>query len=240
MKLPKIDDIILEEDENLIILNKPPLITSEKENEPGAYSLADIVKRYSSRAMLCHRLDKETSGIIIAAKNQEAYRSISMQFEHRKVEKIYHALIENRQELTNVESFEVSFPIEKKGNKAIINYAAKEALTDVKVLEVFKNYSWLEVSPKTGRFHQIRVHLAAVGSPLVGDALYGGKPLYLSQLKRNFKLGKEGQELPLMSRAALHAFSLRFEDPATGKERIITAPYPKDFKVTLKVLKDYN
>ena len=91
MKFPDIKDIILFEDERLIIVNKPPNIVSDQENAEGKYSLKDLLHKYNENAMLCHRLDKETSGVIIAAKDAETYRMISIKFEKREISKEYHA-----------------------------------------------------------------------------------------------------------------------------------------------------
>lgn len=93
MKFPKFEDLILFEDKNLIVVNKPAFMSSLDDREGGAVNLLRLAKQYSDDAQVCHRLDRETSGAIIIAKNPETYRFISMQFEHRKVDKLYHALI---------------------------------------------------------------------------------------------------------------------------------------------------
>src|SRR5665213_2682643 len=94
MKFPKIEDLILFEDEKILVLNKPPLLTSEKENSVDKLSLADIITKYCAAVMLCHRLDKDTSGAIMADKNEAVYRDISIMFQNRLIHKEYHALVE--------------------------------------------------------------------------------------------------------------------------------------------------
>jgi 23S rRNA pseudouridine955/2504/2580 synthase len=238
MKIPRIEDLILFEDENIIVLNKPVHITSEKDNAEGGISLADIANRYHPGIMLCHRLDKETSGAIIAAKNEDIYRDFSIMFQERKIHKEYHALVEG---IKKFEHHLIDFPLTKKGTfKAVVDKRdGKRAETIVDSIEFFRHYTLVKAEPISGRFHQIRVHLASVGCPLVGDSLYGGKPFLLSQVKRNYKENRGEEETPLMGRAALHAYALRFEYPE-GKQFEVIAPYPKDFETTLKMLRKFD
>ena len=238
MKFPDIKDIILFEDERLIIVNKPPNIVSDQENAEGKYSLKDLLHKYNENAMLCHRLDKETSGVIIAAKDAETYRMISIKFEKREISKEYHALVRGAH---SWHENPIELPIRKQGSaRAVVDKTeGKRALTIVITFESFKDFTLVSANPISGRFHQIRVHLASVGCPLVGDALYGGKPFFLSEIKRKFRTSKNTEELPMLDRAALHARKLKFEYPE-GTPFEVEAPYPKDFEVTLKMLRKFN
>ena len=238
MKLPRIEEIILFEDENIIILNKPANIVSDQENAEGKSSLKDLVKKYCPTAMICHRLDKETTGAIIAAKNEETYRLISMKFDKKEIIKEYHALVRGAH---SWQDLPIDLPIRKQGNfKAVIDKNdGKRAQTVISSIEIFKDYTLVSALPVSGRFHQVRIHLASVGFPLVGDVLYGGKPFYLSEIKRKFRTSKHEEELPMMDRAALHARKLSFEYPE-GTPFEIEAPYPKDFEITLKMLRKFN
>jgi len=115
----------------------------------------------------------------------------------------------------------------------------KKSRTQFAVLEKFSGYALLRCEPLTSRTHQIRAHLRHAGLPIVGDGLYGGKKLWLSHLKREYRLRPGREERPLISRAALHAEELTLPHPVTGKTTIITAPWPKDLKVAVKYLRQF-
>ncbi|HEY0899524.1 MAG TPA: pseudouridine synthase [Sphingobacteriaceae bacterium] len=238
MKFPKFQDIILFENDDLIVVNKPPFLTSLDEREGGEINLLRLAKQYSADAQICHRLDKETSGALIIAKNPEAYRHVSMQFERRKVNKVYHAVIDG----THVfEDLKVDLPILNLGNKnvTISRSEGKLAETWFKSLQYFKHYTLVECRPVTGRMHQIRIHLASQKASIAGDSMYGGKPVFLSNIKRGYRLGKDQEEQPIMKRFALHAKEITFK---INEEETVTisAPYPKDFATLLKQLEQFD
>jgi 23S rRNA pseudouridine955/2504/2580 synthase len=240
MKIPKFADLIIYEDDNLFVVNKPPFISSLDERGEGSseISMLRLAKSYWEDAQICHRLDKETSGALIISKNPEAYRLVSMQFEHRQVKKIYHAVIEG----THVfDDLLVDLPILNtgKGTVSISRQDGKRAETWFQSLKYFKHYTLVECRPVTGRMHQIRIHLATQKASIAGDEMYKGKPVFLSQLKHKYHLGKDQEELPIMKRFALHAHELTFKVDAE-KEVIITAPYPKDFETLLKLLDKFD
>lgn len=235
MKHSKIsfENIILFEDQDYVLVNKPSyLSTLEDRNEK--VNLLRLAKAYTSDAQVCHRLDKDTSGVLAIAKNPDAYRHLSMQFERRQVVKLYHAVADG------VHQFQetlVDQPILKQddGIAKISKREGKSAQTYFTSIRAYRQHTLIACKPITGRMHQIRLHLAVLGAPIIGDEMYGGKLLFLSQLKRNFNLKKDTEEQPLMKRMALHAFSLQFTDL---KENIqtIEAPYPKDMEVLIKQL----
>jgi len=238
MKIPQIKDIILYEDDRIIVFNKPAGITSEQDNSHGSISLLDMGKKYCPEAMLCHRLDKDTSGVILAAKSEEDYRMFSIMFQKREIHKEYHAIIQG---VRKFENFMINLPLTKKGtSRAVIDKrGGKRAETIVDSLEHFKHYTLVRAQPISGRFHQIRAHLTAVGCPLAGDVLYGGKPFFLSQVKRKYNPNTDEEEVPIMGRTALHSYSLKFEYPE-GKEFLVNAPCPKDFGTMLKMLRKFD
>ncbi len=238
MKVPKFADLILFENDDVIVVNKPPFISSLDEREGGEINMLRMAKQYSPDAQICHRLDKETSGALIIAKNPGAYRSISMQFEHRQVKKVYHAVIEG----THVfEQLFIDLPILNvgKGNVTISKQDGKRAETWFQSLKYFKHYTLVECRPVTGRMHQIRIHLATQRASIAGDEMYKGKPVFLSALKRKYHLGKDQEELPIMKRFALHAFEVTF-NLLDGNPITIHAPYPKDFETLLKLLEKFD
>jgi 23S rRNA pseudouridine955/2504/2580 synthase len=238
MKIPKFADLILFENNDLMVVNKPPFISSLDDREGGEINMLRMAKAYSADAQICHRLDKETSGALIIAKNPEAYRSVSMQFEKRQVKKVYHAVIEG----THVfEDLLIDLPILNtgKGNVSINRQEGKRAETWFKSLKFFKHYTLVECRPVTGRMHQIRIHLATQQAAIACDEMYRAKPVFLSQLKRKYHLGKDQEELPVMKRFALHAYEVTFKI-LSGESVTIHAPYPKDFETLLKLLDKFD
>ncbi len=228
----KFKDLILHEDQDYILINKPPFVsTLEDRNE--TQNILALAKEYISDAQVCHRLDKDTSGVLAIAKNPESYRHLSMQFESRTVKKIYHAVVDG---IRNFQNELVDAPILKQNDGTVkISRQGKEAQTSFNTLEVFKQHTLVECSPITGRTHQIRIHLSLLNAPIAGDEMYGGKPFFVSSVKRGFKLEKNTDEQPLIKRMALHAFSLEFIG-LNGDKMLINAPYPRDFKALCKQL----
>jgi 23S rRNA pseudouridine955/2504/2580 synthase len=232
LKPIRFKDLILQEDQDYILINKPPFIsTLEDRNDPQ--NILILAKEYAPDAQVCHRLDKDTSGVLAIARNPAAYRHLSMQFESRSVRKIYHAVVDGTHQFDNVL---VDAPILKQNDGTVkISRLGKEAQTYFTTLHVYKSQTLVECRPITGRMHQIRIHLSRLNTSITGDEIYGGKPFFLSSVKRGFKLEKLTEEQPLIKRMALHAFSVQFID-LQSREIIAAAPYPKDFHVLLKQL----
>jgi 23S rRNA pseudouridine955/2504/2580 synthase len=238
MKLPKFTDLILFENDDIIVVNKPPFISSLDEREGGEINMLRLAKAYSADAQVCHRLDKETSGALIIAKNPEAYRAISIQFEKRKVKKVYHAIIDG---IHVFDKLLIDLPILNagKGNVTISRQDGKRAETWFQSIKYYKHYTLVECRPVTGRMHQIRIHLATQKASIAGDAMYKGEPVFLSKLKRKYQLGKDQEELPIMKRFALHAYEVSFK-LLNDQEITVNAPYPKDFETLLKLLDKFD
>jgi 23S rRNA pseudouridine955/2504/2580 synthase len=233
-------DLILFENEDYIVINKPPHVASINERTADkSVSILKMAKEYSFDAQVAHRLDKETSGALAIAKNPEAYRHLAMQFEHREVTKRYHAVANGVHDFDSISVFLPIAPVKDGTAVRIDRLKGKAAETIFFTLKAFRKHTLIECIPITGRMHQIRVHLQCLKAPIVCDPTYGGKDIYLSELKKDYKLKQETEELPIMHRVALHAFSLSFK-LINGESITVEAPYPKDFGVLVKLLEKNN
>lgn len=227
------------QDDDIIVVSKPSgviVIPDQHINE--SKTLVGILKKQlNQKIWVVHRIDKDTTGVLVFAKNAESHRNISMQFENSQVYKKYIALLSG---VLEENEGTINKPILISGRDVSIDITGKESITKFKVLERFKSYTLVEAIPLTGRRHQIRIHFWSLGHPLAIDAEYGvSDPIMLSGLKRNYKEKKCEAEKPLISRLTLHAQSLTLTLPSSGIEKTFEAPLPKDFELTLKQLKKY-
>lgn len=235
MKGKKQHITIIAETDHWVAINKPPYVPSLPER--GKYTAESVLewsrKRWSD-SILCHRIDRETSGALLIAKDAETYRHVSMQFEKRQIEKIYHAIVDG---VVEFQDFWVDLPIntDNLNNIKIDKQFGKLAQTHFQTLETFRHFTLLECKPKTGRLHQIRVHLSSQNAKIAADELYGSKTPMLSLVKRKIS----GEDRPLIQRFALHARELVFKD-LEEQTISIQAEYPNDFGVFLKLLDKYD
>ena len=229
---------IIAENDHFIVINKPPGLLSIPDREGKEVSLKEILQQKYGQIFTVHRLDRETSGIIVFAKDPETHKFLSQAFEERTVEKYYQGIVNG----TLAEKQKtIEAPIAEntvKRGVMIIHQRGKLAITDYEVLEDFGKFSLLQFRIHTGRTHQIRVHMQYVGHPLVCDELYGdGLPIKLSSFKRNYKLSKSvEEERPILARIGLHAQRLRFTD-MEGNEYDFQAEMPKDMRALLQQLR---
>lgn len=220
---------IIYEDSDIIVVNKPKgmVVHPANGNPDGTLvnAILSICKNSLSgiggelRPGIVHRLDKDTSGLIIVAKNDKAHINMSEQIKERNVKKTYIALVRGN---VPEEEATINMPIgrsTKDRKKMAVTKNGKQAITHFKVLKRYSKYTLLEIKIETGRTHQIRVHMAEIGYPVVGDAVY-------SNGKNEF--GIEGQ--------MLHAYKLEFMHPITNKHMELTAPLPQYFEEILKKL----
>ena len=234
----KFSDWIIYEDETLIALNKPSGLLSIPDREGKDISLKKLLTEKYDRIFTVHRLDKDTSGLIVFAKTEEAHKHLSKQFEERQTEKIYEGFVLGSlaEKKGTIDAPIAEHPA-KKGLMTVYR-KGKESITDYEVLEDLKIFSWVQFQIHTGRTHQIRVHAKHIGHPILCDDLYGdGKPILLSSLKHKFKLSKnEWEEKPILNRLALHALSLILKK--MDEEPIkLEAPLPKDLRALLQQLR---
>ena len=248
--LPQPEDIpldVLYEDESLAIINKPwnMVVHPAKGNWSGTlvnalqYRFRDqlATENGALRAGIVHRLDKDTSGAILVAKDDLTLRECCMQFETRKVFKEYVAIVagELDRDSDYIEGAMKMHPHDRLKMIVSTDDDAKEAVSYYEVLERFRSYTLVKVQPKTGRTHQIRVHLQHVGCPVVADKIYGGRDKFTLR-DLDPKVAAENDEV-LLGRQGLHAFRLRFKHPRKGTWLEAEAPLPADMRRTLEMLR---
>ncbi len=235
MKKLNFADLILFENEDYIVVNKPPFIsTLSDRQEEGRENILALAREYCADPQVGHRLDRETSGALAIAKNPDAYREIAMQFEKRKILKVYHAVVDGLHDFQNVLVDKAILP-QNGGYVKIDNVGGKPSKTYFDTLKPFRRHTLVACKPLTGRMHQIRIHLATLKASIVQDTRYGGMAIYLSSLKKKFNLKQETDEQPLIPRFALHAYELGFT-LMNGEWQSVIAPYPKDIKALLAQL----
>ncbi|MFM2133571.1 MAG: hypothetical protein RL156_852 [Bacteroidota bacterium] len=233
---------ILFEDDDIVIVSKPSGLLSIpdrfKKDEPN---VRRILEEKYGRIFVVHRLDRDTSGVMVFARTAAAHRHLSMQFEHHTIEKKYLAIVAGT---VPKESIDIDIPLmpnPRVPGTMMPSARGKESHTTVRVLERFRVATYVECLLKTGRQHQLRVHCAAIGYPLLIDATYGRAAEFkLSQIKRRYRLQKDTEEQPIMARTTLHAHSLSFIHPSSLQPCTFVSDPPKDFKALLTVLRKYS
>jgi 23S rRNA pseudouridine1911/1915/1917 synthase len=223
---------ILYEDDDILVLDKPAGITVNKsDTTKGDYTVQDWIENnfkfqisnlklnkesdFYGRAGIVHRIDKETSGILLVAKNLKAFENLQSQFKERKVKKTYAALVHGE---VKPDEGEIKVPVGRlPWNRKRFGVLAggKEAVTKYKVIKRMKGYTLLELNPETGRTHQIRVHLKYVNHPIFADYLYAGR-----------KTSRDDRKV--LDRVFLHAQKISFYHPKTGELISFESPLPEE------------
>ena len=237
----KLSDLTVFENEDFIALNKPSGVLSIPDRMQSEPSLKDHLLAAYGNIFTVHRLDRDTSGIIVFAKNENAHRHLSIQFENRQTDKIYLGIVSGSLPASEGDiDLAIAEHPHKKG-MMVPNPNGKPSQTLYTVQENFGVYSSVRFAILTGRTHQIRVHMKYMGTPIACDPIYGdGKPVLLSSLKKKFKLSKDAEEeRPILARLALHSAELAFTDEA-GTHHRFEAPLPKDMRALLQQLKKWK
>lgn len=229
-------------DKHIVVVNKTAgLLSIPDRYDSNKLNLKELLERKYESVYPVHRIDKDTSGLICFALDLESHQDISVQFESRKVDKRYVAVVHGFPPV-NEGRYDESIVISDNKQKVSVQTKGKESITLFKVLKKYRQFSYLELELKTGRRHQIRAHLAHHGLPIVADGLYGrSDSFFLSALKgRKYKLKKDEEEKPLINRQLLHAQKIAFIHPASNKRVEFEADLPKDMKAMLNQLEKLN
>ncbi|MFW5976495.1 MAG: RluA family pseudouridine synthase [Bacillota bacterium] len=229
IKPVEMDLDVLYEDKDIIVVNKPAGLVVHpapgNRNNTLVHGLLAHTDKLSGingikRPGIVHRLDKDTSGVLVVAKNDKSHRKLVDQFKKRKVKKIYKTVVKGK---LSYKKGKIDAPIgrdpDNRKKMAVRKNNSKNAVTLFKVIEYFNNYSLVEIELKTGRTHQIRVHFAYMGHPVVGDKKYGNSK---SEVKRQL----------------LHAYKLEFLHPGLKEKKSITSPLPEEFDKFIKKIKN--
>ena len=233
---------IIYKDADLIAINKPSgWLSIPDRHDAELYSVKSWFEAKGEKIFIVHRIDRDTSGLLLLARNAEAHKYYNTLFEQRTLKKTYYGLV-----VGSVAEDQGVYdqPIEQHPTlvgKMRVGRKGKPAITHYTVEERFRGYTWVKFQIETGRTHQIRVHLYNSGHSLVCDPLYGTPdPILLSSFKRKFNMSKkEEEERPLLSRLALHAYSVDLVD-RQGEAHTFIAPLPRDLDATLKQLRKWG
>jgi 23S rRNA pseudouridine1911/1915/1917 synthase len=233
------------EDDDVVVVNKPcGMVTHPAHGNWDGTLVNALLGRGTRLASLggperpgvVHRLDKDTSGVIVVAKTDEAYRGLAAALSAGRVDKTYHAISWGglAQRRTAIDAPIARHPV-KRQQMAVVEGAGKEARTEVFVVDRYRHFDYIRVTTFTGRTHQIRVHLSHIGHPLLGDSVYGGR-------RRRARASSAGSKtfidnlMKLLPRHALHASRLSFEHPATGRWMTFQTALPEDMRTVLEAI----
>jgi 23S rRNA pseudouridine1911/1915/1917 synthase len=243
---------VLYQDAYLAVINKPADMVVHPAKGHWSGTLVNALRFHFEhlseingdyRAGIVHRLDRDTSGAILVAKDEQTHRDLSLMFEQRKVFKEYAAITQGilDRDSDYIEGRIGHHPADRVKMTVVLDEEeedSKDACSYYEVIERFRGFTYVRVQPRTGRTHQIRVHLASVGCPVLADKVYSGRDrLSLSDLAAGLDPAQDG---PLLTRQALHAHRLRFRHPRTGQVLEIEAPLPEEFRRTLEALRRHR
>ncbi|MBV8881616.1 MAG: RluA family pseudouridine synthase, partial [Planctomycetaceae bacterium] len=243
---------IVHEDDHLIAINKPPQFVVHPAAGHWDDTLVNALLHHCGvlpetdeiyKPGIVHRIDKDTSGVIIAAKTLKAHGDLTRQFQERVVQKSYRAIVEGEvpfdEDIIDKDMDRSKHDFEKMA--VVKKGTGKSAISFYRVLERFDGFTFVEVAPKTGRTHQIRVHMASIGHPCIADSAYGRRDaLFLRDLGATEDPLVPDPKQPVLMRQALHAFRIQFTHPATGMIVEYSAPLAQDLETVLTLLRKYK
>ena len=237
---------ILWEDEHIIAINKQANIVVHPARGIGSGTLVNGLVYYADslssggakfRPGIVHRLDKDTTGIMLVAKHDEAHWRLARQFEYRQVKKTYAAVVEGTMELlADLIDEPIGMHPVFRDRSAVRRVSGQSAQTFYQVSESFRGFSLMSLKPRSGRTHQLRVHMSYLKHPIVADAVYGGHLPSLADLASDPSLPK----VPIIERQALHAWKIEFSHPISGETMSLEAPWPEDFSRLIEALRKYR
>ncbi len=223
---------VIFQDDSLLVVDKPSGLASLPDGyNPTLPHIKSVLEEQYGPMWIVHRLDKDTSGVLVLARSASAHRSLNSQFEHRQVSKVYHALVNGTpdwQERT------VSLPLQANGDRqhrtVVDLHTGKSAITHLTIIERFGKCCLLQAVPETGRTHQIRAHLAVVGLYIIGDKLYTRR----ADQQEKDNVGQIDPSVGSGVTMALHAQSIELSHPLSGQRLKFTAPYPPELAALLE------
>ena len=236
-------EIIFEDDDILVINKRAGILSIPDRYHSDINNLYVLLKQYRKSIYPLHRLDKETSGVMVYAKTESSHKELSRQFENREIRKEYLTILEGSPENDEetIDTF-LAPSLYEKDKMIVLPKKGKRAITTYRILERFKHFSFGSITINTGRQHQIRVHMKHIGHPLAVDAKYGNrKSLYAFDIKTNKFNKKENKPpKPLISRHSLHAYKITIRHPVNKEKIEFKAELPKDMRATLNQLRKWQ
>lgn len=239
--MTKLSPDIIKETGQFIAVNKPSGLLSIPDREGKDISLKVLLQQQYGPIFTVHRIDRDTSGVIVFARDEATHKFLSEAFQERTVEKYYTGIVNG---IITEKKQTIDAPIMEHPGKQgvmIIHKKGKPSVTDYEVMEEYGKYSVVRFRIHTGRTHQIRIHMKNIGHPIVCDPVYGdGAPVLVSSLKSRYNLSKaEEEERPILNRLGLHAQQLIFTD-TEGTQHNIEAPLHKDMRALIQQLKKWK
>lgn len=233
---------IVFEDDHIVVADKPAGVYSiDPRHSTKDPILSEILQKQYGNIFILHRLDRETSGLIMFAKSEESHRKFSELFNENKIDKFYLAFVDGKMDFDGAYLIDVPIFIDPGKAKVRIDEKGKPSQTKIRIIENYNNFTLLEAKLITGRTHQIRIHLQYIGHPLMVDKLYGRREeFYLSEVKNKYHQSKYEEELPLITRQTLHCHQLHFIHPFTGAELNFELELPKDLRALKNQLTKVN